>query len=176
MQNTNDQDAEAREQTRFCALQVLYLKLYRIYKSPYVSYLFTYVYMYKTFIWLYIFAQLFRVNFIFLGQFPHIGMGHAHSFTHMFIYIIIVCKGALARLFLRHLPLTQLAPYFKIIVSPPLCSVPFSFKVFQTVSPTLIQTPPALVLPTNLFWFKQISKGEFTSSTVAFYQKLILIF
>ena len=45
---------------------------------------------------------------------------------------------------------SQLAlPLFKIFVSPPLFSVPPSFKVFQTVPPTL--TPPrALIRPTNL--------------------------
>ena len=49
-------------------------------------------------------------------------------------------------------------PLFKIVVFPPLFSVPPSFKVFQTVPPTLRRPPPALIRP------------------VAFYQKSMFIF
>ena len=36
-------------------------------------------------------------------------------------------------------------PLFKIVVFPPLFTVPPSFKVFQTVPPTLRRPPPALI-------------------------------
>ena len=43
----------------------------------------------------------------------------------------IFCKGVPAPPFLRHLPLNPASPpLFKIFVSPPLFSVPSSFKVF----------------------------------------------
>ena len=45
--------------------------------------------------------------------------------------------------------LAEHAPFFEIYVSPPLFSVPPTFKVFQTVTPTLTQPPPALIRHTN---------------------------
>ena len=36
-----------------------------------------------------------------------------------------------------------------------------------------MQAPPALIRPTKIPWFKQYQKGNFTSSTVAYYQKSI---
>ena len=78
-------------------------------------------------------------------------------------------KDAALSLFLRRFqppplfkaptPGPSLPPLFKIFVSPPLFSAPPHFKVFHTVAPTLKQPPTALILPTNLSWFKQISKG-----------------
>ena len=46
------------------------------------------------------------------------------------LFFNIVCKGAQAPPFQGTNPLTQLAPLFKIFVSPPLFSVPLPFKVF----------------------------------------------
>ena len=55
--------------------------------------------------------------------------------------------------FLRHPSRDQACPFFfKIFASPPLFSVSPSIKVFQAVSPTLTQPPPALIhnTPTSL--------------------------
>ena len=50
-------------------------------------------------------------------------------------------------------------------------------SVFKTtVSPTLMQIPPALIHQPLFLGLNKYQKGEFTSSTVAFYQKSILIF
>ena len=62
----------------------------------------------------------------------------------------IVFKGGPAPIFMTPTPYPNLLPLFKIFVSPPLVSVPPPFKVFQTVSPTLTQPPPALIWSTNL--------------------------
>ena len=65
--------------------------------------------------------------------------------------------------------MTQLSPPpFKILVSPPLFSVSPLFKV----SPTLKQPPPVLICPTNLSWFKQISKGLFYQLNCHFLSKI----
>ena len=87
----------------------------------------------------------------------------------------IVRKGSPAPLFKAPTPWPSL-PLFKIFVCPPLFSVPSPFKAFYTVPTTLMQPPPALIQPTNLPWFKQIQKGNFTSSTVTFYQESIFNF
>ena len=68
--------------------------------------------------------------------------------------------------------LTQLAPLFKIFVSPLIFSVPLLFKVFEIVSLTLTQPLPALIRPTNLPWFKQISKGWFYQFNCCFLSKI----
>ena len=65
----------------------------------------------------------------------------------------------------------SLPQFFKIFVSLPLLSVTSRFKIFQIVLLTLMQPPPVLIQLTIPPWFKQISKGNFISSTVAFYQK-----
>ena len=65
--------------------------------------------------------------------------------------------------------MTQLSPLpFKILVSCPLFSVSPLFKV----SPTLTQPPPVLICPTNLSWFKQISKGLFYQFNCHFLSKI----
>ena len=64
--------------------------------------------------------------------------------------------------FLRHPTLDPACPLFKIFVCPPLFSVPPPFKVFLTVPSTLTQPSSVLIWPTNLSWFKQISKGQFS--------------
>ena len=66
-------------------------------------------------------------------------------------------------------------PLFKIFFF--LFSFQFNplFKVFQTVPPTLTQAAAALIQPTNPPWFKQYQKGDFTSSTLTFFQKSIFI-
>ena len=53
--------------------------------------------------------------------------------------------------------------------------------MFQTVPPTLTQPPPALIRHTNLPYtqltgLNKYQKGDFTSSTIAFYQKSIFDF
>ena len=78
-------------------------------------------------------------------------------------------------------PIPSLSSLFKIFVSPPLFSVPPPFKVFQTVAPTPIQPPLTLIQHTNLPYIQLMSlnkyqKGDFNSSTVAFYQKSIFDF
>ena len=96
---------------------------------------------------------------------PRVGL---HKFAEMIfgitqkpLYIGISRKGVPAPPFLRHPPLDPACPLFKISVSPPIFYVPPSFKVFSTVSSTLTQPPPAVIRPTNLSWFKQISKEQF---------------
>ena len=92
----------------------------------------------------------------------------------------IVPKGVPAPPFEGTHPLIQLAPLPRFLksVSPPLFSVPPDFKVFQTIPPTLTQPPPALIRHTNLPYtnLNKYQKGDFTSSTVAFYQKSIFDF
>ena len=51
---------------------------------------------------------------------------------------------------LRHPSLDPACPLFKIYISPPLFSVPPTFKVFQTIPLTLTQPPPAPIQHTNL--------------------------
>ena len=60
----------------------------------------------------------------------------------------IFCKGVPAS-FLRHTPFDPTCSPFLISLFP-LFSFPPPFKVFQTVSPTLMQAPPALIRHTNL--------------------------
>ena len=92
-------------------------------------------------------------------------------------YYDLSSYGASSPLFLRHPHLDPTCPLFKIFVSPPLFFVPPPIKTLQTVPPTLTQPSPVLIRPTNLLWFKQISKrGDFTNSTIAFYQKSIFNF
>ena len=89
--------------------------------------------------------------------------------------IAIVREGIPAPLFLRHplLAWPSLPPLLKIFVSPPLFSVPPPFKVFQTVPPSLSQPSSALIQPpTNLPWFKQISKGLFYQFNCRFLSKI----
>ena len=76
-------------------------------------------------------------------------------------------------LYTKTLPQLTPNPLFKLFVPPPLFSAPPSFKVFWTVPFTQTQPLPALVRPTNFPCLKQISKGHFTSSTVAFHQKSV---
>ena len=84
-----------------------------------------------------------------------------------------VRKGVSApSLFLRHPSLDPACPLFKIFVSPLIFSVPLLFKVFEIVSLTLTQPLPALIRPTNLPWFKQISKGRFYKFTCRFLLKI----
>ena len=66
-------------------------------------------------------------------------------------------------------PLTQVDPLLKSLF--PL-SVPPPFKVFWTVPPTLKQPPTAQIRPTNLSWFKQISKGRFYQFNCHFLSKI----
>ena len=85
---------------------------------------------------------------------------------------ILVLMGVPAPL--RHPPLDLVPPPFFKSLSP-LSSFLFHplLRYFRQ-TPTLLQPSPALTRPTNLPWFKQISKEWFycfTSSTVAFYQK-----
>ena len=87
----------------------------------------------------------------------------------------IVRKGVPAPLLLRHpaLDLVCPPPIFKIFVFPPLFSVPPPFKVFWTdpppsCNPFLPQSNQPTFLGLNKY-----QKGDFTSSTVAFYQKSI---
>ena len=90
-------------------------------------------------------------------------------------FFIIVCKWVPVFLpFWSHpcTPWPSLLPYFKIFVSPPLFSVPPPFKVFQTVPPTFMQIPPPLIWPTNLSWFKQISKGQIYQFNCRFLSKI----
>ena len=61
---------------------------------------------------------------------------------------------------------------FKILVSPPLFSVPLPFKVFSTVLLTLMQPPPALIQSINLSWVKRISKGRFYQFDCRFLSKI----
>ena len=72
-------------------------------------------------------------------------------------------------------PLMQLAPCLLNLCFPPLLSDPLHFKVFQTVPPPswnpLLPNwtqKPSICMTDE---FKQISKGYFTSLTIAFYQK-----
>ena len=62
--------------------------------------------------------------------------------------------------------------FFKILVSPPLFSVPLPFKVFSTVLLTLMQPPPALIQSINLSWVKRISKGRFYQFDCRFLSKI----
>ena len=87
----------------------------------------------------------------------------------------IVRKGVPASppSFLRHPSLDPARPpLFKIFVTPPFFSVSPSFKVFSTVPPTLTQLHPALIRPTNLPWFRQISKGWFYQFNCHFLSKI----
>ena len=61
---------------------------------------------------------------------------------------------------------------FKIFVSALLFSVAPPFKVFQTVPPTLTQPLTALIRPTNLPWFKQISKERLYQFNCRFLSKI----
>ena len=81
------------------------------------------------------------------------------------------CKGLQVSPFKGTQPLTQLVPLFKI-VSTSLFSVTPTFKVFYRVPPTLTQPPAALIRPTNLPWFKQISKGWFYQFNCRFLSKM----
>ena len=72
----------------------------------------------------------------------------------------IVRKVVPASPLLRHPLLDPGCPLFKIFVSPPLCSVPPTLRYFRQFPLTLKQIPLALIWPTNLSWFKQISKGQ----------------
>ena len=73
--------------------------------------------------------------------------------------------------FLRQPLLDPACPPSKIFVFPPHFSVPPSFKVFQTVSPHLTRTPPALFRQTNLLYMQltglnklsKYQKSDFTS-------------
>ena len=56
-------------------------------------------------------------------------------------------------------PLTQLAPFFKIFVSPPLISIPPPFKVFQTVLHTHSFIGIILGMLDNMIWEKT-DKGD----------------
>ena len=82
-------------------------------------------------------------------HFPKLDLGHSSS-------------GGSSPRFLKHPPFNPACPLshplrFKVFVSLPLFSSPPPFKVFQTVPS---QPPSALIQPpTNLLWFKQISKG-----------------
>ena len=72
----------------------------------------------------------------------------------------IVCKEIPVRplpLFKAPTSWSSMLPLFKIFGSPSLFSVPPSFKVFQTVPPTLA-TPFCPNPTTNQPWFKKISK------------------
>ena len=88
------------------------------------------------------------------------------AFQHHFFYRSIVHEGVpapppfLKQNFLNQ-PLDPACPLFKIIASQAIFSVPPPFKVFYTVPTTQWQPPPALIQPTNLPWFKQISEGWF---------------
>ena len=86
----------------------------------------------------------------------------------------IVPKGVPTTLLIRHPPLDPACPLFKIFVSPSIFSVPSPFKVFYTVSPNLMQPHPALIRPTNLPWFQQISKGWFYQFNCCFLSKINL--
>ena len=61
---------------------------------------------------------------------------------------------------LRHPPLDPSYPQFLKFLFP-LPSFLFHplLMHLNTVPPTLMQPPPALIQPTNLPWFKKISKG-----------------
>ena len=54
-------------------------------------------------------------------------------------------------------------PFFKIVVSPHLCFIALPFRQYHPTPPPpppspLTQISPALIQPTYLSWFKQISK------------------
>ena len=90
----------------------------------------------------------------------------------------IVCKGVPAPSpFLRHTPLTQLAaippPPFRIFLSLPFFLFHPLLRYSRQFPPTLTQPSPTLIRPTNLPYCKKHQKDDFTSSTVAFYQKSI---
>ena len=92
-------------------------------------------------------------------------------FLHVFPFIIdIVGNSSLP--FLRHPPLYPACPLFKIFVCPSLFSLPSPFKVFQTVPPTLTQPLLVLIWPTNILWFKQISKEQFYRFNCHFLSKM----
>ena len=82
-----------------------------------------------------------------------------------FVYVHIVCKGVIT----THAS-TQLPPF----ASPPLYSVPPTFKRFQIVPPTLTQIPPVLIQSTNLSWFKKTSKGRIYQLNCHFLSKINL--
>ena len=85
--------------------------------------------------------------------------GQKGPMNQLSVFLSIVRKGVPGPLFKAPTPWSSLSPLFKILVSLSICSVPPSFKVFYRVPPTLA-TPSALIQPpTNLPWFKQISKG-----------------
>ena len=83
---------------------------------------------------------------------------------------------------LRHPPLASwpsLPPFSKIFVSSFPFGVPLPFKVFQTSSPYGTSSYPNPMDQPSLHIinrFKQISKDGLTTSTITFYQKLILYF
>ena len=62
-------------------------------------------------------------------------------------------------------------PFLKFFLPLPSFLFHPPFKVFLTVPPTLTQFPPALIRPTNLPWFKQISKGRFYQFNCRFLSK-----
>ena len=72
--------------------------------------------------------------------------------------------------FLRHPPLDSACPHFKIFVSP-LLTYLRQFPLPATPSFPNLDTP---TIPTHNQWVYQ--KGDFSSSTVAFYQKSVFHF
>ena len=72
--------------------------------------------------------------------------------------------------------------FMRFFFSPSLFSVPLTFKVFQTVPPPYPHaTPSSCPNPrqqpyTQLTGLNKCQKGDFASSTVAFYQKSIFDF
>ena len=91
------------------------------------------------------------------------------SFSIVFFFVwhfavnklVIVRKGVPVPPFKAPTPWPSLLPPFKNLCfpSPLFCSNPS--KGILDSSTTLLLPPPALIWPTNLPWFKQISKGWF---------------
>ena len=85
----------------------------------------------------------------------------------------IVRKGLLAPPpFLSHPPLDQACPLLKSLC--PLSSFLFHpvLRCFRQFPPPSWQNPPVLILPTNLSWFKQISKGQIYHFNCHFLSKI----
>ena len=96
------------------------------------------------------------------------------SFSEFIQYPVIVrLGGPTPAPFLRHPPLDPACPSFQNLCFPyPLfCSNLFS-GILDSFPHPLTQPPPAVIRPSKLPWFKQISKGRFYQFNCRFLSKI----
>ena len=72
-------------------------------------------------------------------------------------------------------PLTQLGPFLKSLFLLPSFLFHPRLRCFRQFLPTFTQPPTALIQPTNLPWFKQISKRRFYQSKCPFLSKNMML-